>query len=143
MKLWKALLLVFALGLLLWFLSPTRAIHDETGVVEISYLGDNGPNSGAVDDAIRAFENESRQRHTQDEKQPIYRVIRGQNASRDLTADPTRFLVSVAGGQPPDVILFDRYAVSEWAARGAFSKLDDFIVHDASSENPDAIRPEN
>jgi multiple sugar transport system permease protein len=143
MNLWKALSLVAALAALLWFLSPERAIKSEPGVIEIAYLGDNGPNSAAVDDAIRAFETESRQLHAQDPTHPIYRVITGQNASRDLTADPTRFLVSVAGGQPPDLILFDRYAVSEWAARGAFLNLEHFIARDAGSGRPDAIQAEN
>ena len=139
----KALLVLLFLGLALWFLSPSRAIHDQPGVVEISYLADNGPNSAAVDDAIRVFETDSQQRHAQDPSHPIYRVIRGQNASRDFTADPTRLLVSVAGGQPPDLILFDRYAVSEWAARGAFLKLDDFIARGLTSGDADAIRREN
>ena len=49
----------------------------------------------------------------------------------------------MAGGQPPDLILFDRYAVSEWAARGAFMKLDPFLAGEATSGDPDAIRPEN
>ncbi|MDQ6623812.1 MAG: extracellular solute-binding protein, partial [Verrucomicrobiota bacterium] len=143
MKVWKALLLAAVLAGALWFLSPSRAIHDEPGLIEISFLGDNGPNSTAVDDAIRVFESESRAAHARDPSQPAYRVLRGQNASRDLTADPTRFLVSVAGGEPPDLILFDRYAVSEWAARGAFLKLDPFIARDLTSDRPDAIRPEN
>ena len=143
MNFWKVLLLAIVLGVALWFLSPSRAIHDEPGVVEIGYLADDGPNTGAVNDAIRAFETESRQRHAQDPTHPIYRIISGQNASRDFTADPTRFLVSVAGGEPPDVILFDRYAVSEWASRGAFLKLDDFIARGLTSGDPDAIRPEN
>ncbi|MFN2477234.1 MAG: extracellular solute-binding protein, partial [Chthoniobacterales bacterium] len=143
MQLWKALLAALALAIGLWFLSPSRAIHHERGVVEITYFADNGPNSAAVDDAIRAFETESRQAHAADPARPIYQVIRSQNASRDMTADPTRFLVSVAGGQPPDLILFDRYAVSEWAARGAFTKLDDFIAREAASGAADAIKPEN
>ena len=90
-----------------------------------------------------AFEAESRELHEKDPRHPIYRVITGQSASRDQTADPTRFLVSVAGGEPPDLILFDRYAVSEWAARGAFIKLDPFLAREAQSRDPDAIRPEN
>ncbi len=143
MNFWKVLLIAAALIAALWFLSPSRAIHDEPDVVEIGYLADDGPNTGAVNDAIRAFETESRQRHAQDPTHPIYRIISGQNASRDFTADPTRFLVSVAGGEPPDIILFDRYAVSEWASRGAFLKLDDFIARGLTSGDPDAIRPEN
>src|SRR4029077_11038409 len=34
-------------------------------------------------------------------------------------------------------------AVSEWAARGAFAKLDDFVARDAASTDPAAIRAEN
>ena len=143
MNVWKALLAAAVLAAALWFLSPSRAIHDDPGLIEISFLGDNGPNSTAVDDAVRAFEAESRRAHAQDPTRPAYRVLRGQNASRDLTADPTRFLVSVAGGQPPDLILFDRYAVSEWASRGAFAKLDEFIARDAADGSPEGIRPEN
>ena len=143
MNVWKTLLAALAIGIALWLLSPTGTLRNEPGVVEISYLGDNGPNSQAVDDAVRAFETESEQRHAKDPSQPIYRVLRGQNASRDFTADPTRFLVSVAGGEPPDLILFDRYAISEWAARGAFAKLDEFVARDAATQTADAIRPEN
>jgi ABC-type sugar transport system permease subunit/ABC-type glycerol-3-phosphate transport system substrate-binding protein len=144
MSAWKFVVLAIGLGVLLWLLSPTRAIPpNERGVIEISYLGDTGATGAAVNDAIRIFEAESQAEHERDPSHPIYRVVRGQNASRDQTADPTRFLVSVAGGMPPDLVRFDRYAVSEWAARGAFAKLDDFVARDAMGNNSDAIRPEN
>ena len=144
MKVWKAIALVAALGALLCWLSPSRALQpNESGVVEITYTGNAGANDPVMDDAFHAFEAESRALHQKDPRHPIYRVINGQAASSDQTADPTRFLVSVAGGQPPDVILFDRYAVSEWAARGAFAKLDSFLAREAASTHPDAIRPEN
>ena len=146
MKAWKVVALAAALGALLWWLSPGRAIQPEgPGVIDIYYTGDAGANAPVMDDAFQAFEAESRELHKRDPRHPIYRVINGQSgsASRDQTADPTRFLVSVAGGQPPDLILFDRYAVSEWAARGAFTKLDSFLARDAASDDPDAIRPKN
>jgi ABC-type sugar transport system permease subunit/ABC-type glycerol-3-phosphate transport system substrate-binding protein len=144
MKLWKLLALASALGLALYFLSPGRAIApNEPGVVEISYLGQTGADAAAVADAFRIFEAESRAAHEREPSHPIYRIVTGQNASGDQTADPTRFLVSVAGGMPPDLIRFDRYAITEWAARGAFAKLDDFVTRDASSADPAAVRPEN
>jgi ABC-type sugar transport system permease subunit/ABC-type glycerol-3-phosphate transport system substrate-binding protein len=144
MKFWKAVLLAIALGIALYFLSPRRTIApNEPGVVEISYLGQSGADAAAVADAFRIFEAESRAAHARDPSHPIYRIIAGQNASADQTADPTRFLVSVAGGMPPDLIRFDRYAISEWAARGAFAKLDDFVARDATSSDPAAIRTEN
>ncbi len=144
MRGWKIALLVAAVAALLWALSPSRSIEkSEAGVVEITYTGDAGANKAAMDEAFLAFEAESRALHEKDPRHPIYRVINGQSASRDLTADPTRFLVSVAGGEPPDLILFDRYAVSEWAARGAFTKLDPYLARDAQHHAPDAIQPYN
>ncbi len=134
--------LISALALtLLWLLSPSRSVQvSAPGVVEITYMGPGGPISGALDDAIRAFEEESRRAHEADPAKPIYRVISGQNASRGMTGDPTRFLLSVAGGMPPDVIYFDRFAVAEWSARGAFADLAPFIDRDLATGHSDAVR---
>jgi multiple sugar transport system permease protein len=143
-RIWKLLATASALAFALWFLSPSRGVTpNDPHIVEISYLGQAGVEAAAMNDAFRFFEAESRRAHERNPSNPIYRVVTGQNASRDQTSDPTRFLVSVAGGRPPDVIRFDRYAVSEWAARGAFAKLDDFIARDALSGDPAAIHPEN
>jgi ABC-type sugar transport system permease subunit/ABC-type glycerol-3-phosphate transport system substrate-binding protein len=71
---------------------------------------------------------------------PAYRVISGTAAVRNLTGDPTRFLLGTAGGVPPDVIFYDRFAIAEWAARGTFLSLDAFIGRDADS--PDGIHRE-
>lgn len=106
-------------------------------------MGPDGPVSGYLDDAIRAFEAESRAAHAADPSKPIYRVISGQNASRGMTGDPTRFLLSVAGGMPPDVIYFDRFAVAEWSARDAFTDLTPLIARDLAAGHPDAIRRED
>lgn len=112
---WKIVLFVAALAGLLWFLAPQRAIApNEPGAVEIQFMGDAGSaNRAAMDEAFPAFKAESRAVHEKNPRHPIYRVIAGQSASRDQPADPTRSLVSVAGGEPPDLMLFDRYAVSE------------------------------
>src|SRR5438445_422591 len=144
MKAWRFLLAGVAVAAALWFLNPERAIKPhEPGIVEIVYLGDSGPEAASVEDAMHDFEANSRIAHEKNRAQPIYKIVTGQTASRDQTADPTRFLVSVAGGKPPDLILFDRYAVSEWAARGTFTKLDDFVALESTNPAPDAIRPEN
>jgi len=71
-------------------------------------------------DAIERFERDN----------PEYKVIVGNAAIRNATDDPQRFLTGVAGGVPPDVIYFDRYAIAEWASRGAFEPLDAFIERD-------------
>jgi ABC-type sugar transport system permease subunit/ABC-type glycerol-3-phosphate transport system substrate-binding protein len=143
MSTWKVALLSALVLTALWFLSPSRSARaPEPDVVEISIMG-LGPVSGPQGDAIRDFEEQSRLAHGKDPTKPIYRVISGQEASRGQTEDPTRFLVGVAGGMPPDVIRFDRYAVTEWAARGAFGDITPLIEKDRASGRPDAIVPEN
>ena len=143
MSAWKVALYSAVILTALWFLSPSRSEKaPEPGVVEITYMG-GGPISGELGDAVRAFEEASREAHEKDPSKPVYRVISGQNASQNQTEDPTRFLVGVAGGMPPDVIRFDRYAVTEWAARGAFADLSGFIEQDKTSDDPDAIRAED
>ena len=143
MSTWKVALLSALVLTALWFLSPSRSEQaPKAGVVEISIMG-LGAVSGPQGDAIRDFEDQSRQAHEQDPTKPVYHVISGQEASRDQISDPTRFLVGVAGGMPPDVIRFDRYAVTEWAARGAFADVTPLIEKDRASGRPDAIVPEN
>ncbi len=58
---------------------------------------------------------------------PQYRVQMGTAAARDLTGDAQRLLTAVAGGVPPDLVFFDRFAVGEWAARGALTDLTPYI----------------
>ncbi len=146
MSAWKAWALTIAVVVLLVWLHPPRHLADpeadETAIVEIAFMGPGGPISGAMADVVRAFEQESQRRHEADPSHPIYRVVSGQNAARDQVGDPTRFLVSVAGGMPPDVIWFDRFAIAEWAARGAFEPLDAFIEADRVAGREDYPRPE-
>ena len=116
----------------LWWLYPSRQLGEGPGrdVVEIMFMGPGGPVRDTMADLVREFERRSEAAHAQDPNHPVYRVISGQNAARNQVEDPTRFLVSVAGGTPPDVIFFDRYAVAEWAARGGFEPLDRYIRQD-------------
>ena len=130
---WKTILILAVGAAALWWLYPARQLapqQDGKDVVEIVYMGPGGPIAGAMDDAVREFEKLSEEAHRRDPNKPIYRVVSGQNAARDQVADPTRFLLSVAGGSPPDVIWFDRYAVTEWASRGAFEPLDSYVQRD-------------
>ncbi len=64
------------------------------------------------------------------------RVVAGQSASINKTDDPQRLLCAVAGGDPPDVVFFDRFAVGAWAAKDAFLCLQPFIDRD-QRERPD------
>jgi multiple sugar transport system permease protein len=134
----------------LWYLYPSRQLtvqqQADKNVVEIFFMGPGGPISGSMEDLVREFEQRSQNAHRKDPSRPIYRVISGQNAARNQVEDPTRFLVAVAGGTPPDVIFFDRYAVAEWAARGGFQPLDQYIQRDladiASGHRKDIAREE-
>ncbi len=65
-----------------------------------------------------------------EKRHPNYRIVIGNAAIQSFNDDPTRFLLGVAGDVPPDVIYFGRFAISEWAARGALRPLDDFIGRD-------------
>jgi ABC-type sugar transport system permease subunit/ABC-type glycerol-3-phosphate transport system substrate-binding protein len=128
--------LVGAISLtVLWLLWPKASdTFAGEGVVEISYMSPDGPIRDAFEDAIREFEFISRRRHEETGGDyPIYRVVAGQSASRNQTEDPTRFLLSLVGGSPPDVVFFDRFAISEWAARGAFAPLDNFVARDQTT----------
>ncbi|HDP34984.1 MAG TPA: extracellular solute-binding protein, partial [Candidatus Hydrogenedentes bacterium] len=75
---------------------------------------------------------------------PHIRVTVGQSAMQDRTGDPQRLICAIAGGDPPDVVWFDRFAVSEWAARGAFMPLQDFIERDLRErpDDPYTLHPE-
>lgn len=75
---------------------------------------------------------------------PPIKVILGQSACIDRTQDVQRLLCAVAGGDPPDVVWFDRFAVSEWAARGAFRSLQEFLDRDMKErpDDPWTLRPE-
>src|SRR5262245_37980597 len=58
---------------------------------------------------------------------PQYRVIISASAERDSTSDSQRLLCAIAGGVPPDVVFFGRFATGEWASRGALADLTEMI----------------
>ena len=74
--------------------------------------------------------------HDGSDGKPVIKVIMGQSACYNKTDDPQRITTAVAGGNPPDVVFFDRFAVGEWAARGAFTSLQPFLDRDLR-ERPD------
>lgn len=141
----KPILVLAAVAMAIWLLYPPRQLtpgREESDVVEITYMGPLGPIKDAMDDAVREFERMSVEANARDPSRPVYRVVSGQTAAKDQVSDPTRFLVAVAGGLPPDVIYFDRFAIAEWAARGAFDPLDPHIAADLAAGHPDAPRRE-
>ena len=91
-------------------------------------------------DQIQDFES----LHDGSDGRPILKVIMGQSASINKTNDPQRLLTAVAGGDPPDIVWFDRFAVGEWAARGAFQPLQPFLEKDWEKrpDDPFTLYPE-
>ncbi|HIJ73106.1 MAG TPA: extracellular solute-binding protein [Candidatus Hydrogenedentes bacterium] len=75
---------------------------------------------------------------------PAIKVIMGQSASLNKTDDPQRLLCGIAGGDPPDAVFFDRFAVGEWAAKGALMSLQAFYERDLRErpEDPLTLREE-
>ena len=51
--------------------------------------------------------------------------------------NPQKLMTSIVGGVPPDVINQDRFTVGDWASRGTFRAVDDFL---AKESGPDAVR---
>src|SRR5262245_4365663 len=100
---------LLALGLFVLLLWPRPQAHQTGQTAALVYWRHGGRND-IERDAIEQFER----------RNPDLEVIVGNAAIRNATDDPQRFLTGVAGGAPPDVIYFDRYAVAEWASRGAF-----------------------
>jgi multiple sugar transport system permease protein len=116
---WIALAVVFGLGLLAAALWQTRAPDDRQ---EIIFWG--GAAFGEeIYNVIHRFE----------QRNPQYRVVLSTAATRDLTGDAQRLLTAVAGGVPPDVVWFDRFAIGEWAGRGALTDLSPLLA----AQSPD------
>lgn len=91
-------------------------------------------------DVVRDFEH----LYNGENGRPCIKVVSGQSASINKTSDPQRLLCAVAGGDPPDVVWVDRFAVPEWAARGAFLSLQQFLDRDLREypDDPYTLHPE-
>lgn len=55
--------------------------------------------------------------------------------------NPQKLLTAIVGGSPPDLVYQARFNISDWASRGAFMSLDDFIARDRQQK--DCPRPED
>ncbi len=93
------------------------AFGDAKETVTLYYWGYE--NDLIAPDLIQDFENQ----HDGRNGQPSIKVIMAQAASVNRTNDPQRLLCGIAGGDPPDVVWFDRFAVGEWASRGGIHEF--------------------
>lgn len=125
----KNILLDFRLVLLFLILFPMCISYSEEEV-RLYYWGNEL--DFFAGEVVRDFE----RLYDGVKNKPKIRVVMGQSASINKTDDPQRLLCAVAGGDPPDVVFFDRFAVAEWASRGAFLCLQEFYERDLR-ERPD------
>ena len=94
-------------GLAVWTWQQTRQVSTD-GRETIVFWGH--PHLGEdIETLLYYFEKQN----------PQYRVIMSKSVARDLTGDAQRLMSAIAGGVPPDVVFFDRFAIGEWASRGA------------------------
>lgn len=126
-----AVVVLAAMAAYLLYPHPPRELARE-GITEITFWTPMNP---VVFDPMKPLLEEFEHRN------PEYRVRMGAATARNAEGDPTRFLLGVAGGVPPDLILFDRFAIVEWASRGAFTDLTPYI--DRDRDLSDGIRRED
>ncbi|HEY1684120.1 MAG TPA: extracellular solute-binding protein [Tepidisphaeraceae bacterium] len=104
-----------------------HAMSDETtdGRQQIVFWdGDQlGPDIYAI---VNQFESLPENRDPRTGK-PKYKVMMGSAVTPDPVGDAQRLLCAVAGKVPPDVVRFDRFAIGEWAGRGALENLKPFL----------------
>lgn len=68
---------------------------------------------------------------------PRYRVLATTGTAQDATGDAQRLLSAVAGGVPPDVVFFDRFAIGEWASRNALEDLTPYLEAQRAAPSAD------
>lgn len=111
--------------LLLWWLHPRPGAEHADDVTEVT-IWFNGLIEGRMLDVVDAFER----------RFPQYRAILGSSAVRtglDAEGNPQRLMCGIAGGVPPEVVEYDRFAVCQWAARGAFLDLTPLMQRDLAA----------
>jgi len=107
-------------ALLYWLYPKSERPRDDKPVTEIT-IWFNGPIEGRQLDAVDAFER----------RFPQYRVILGSSAARtglEGEGNPQRLMCGIAGGVPPEVVEYDRFAICQWAGRDAFLDLRTLIA---------------
>lgn len=137
---WQVIVGSIALAGLLYALYPHTTGVARPGTTEIT-IWFNGPIEGRQIDVVDAFER----------KFPQYRVVLGSSAVRtglDGEGNPQRLMCGIAGGVPPEIVEYDRFAICQWAARDAFLDLTPLIQRDAPSDagatgDPYAVRSDD
>jgi multiple sugar transport system permease protein len=125
MRLLRNMMAAVALAALMLWLYPTAPRADERDAIDVT-IWFNGPIRPRQIDALDAFER----------IHPHIRVTLGSSAVRtglDGEGNPQRLMCGIAGGVPPEVVEYDRFAVCQWASKGAFLDLSPLIASDADA----------
>ena len=72
--------------------------------------------------------------HRFEEENPQYKVVISSSVQRDSTSDSQRLLCTIAGGVPPDVVFFSRFATGEWASAPALAELTPLVEQQKSTD---------
>lgn len=131
MSSWRLWLGLFVLGAVMVWTYPRRSADLAGADVEVT-VWFNGIVEGRHLEAVDAFEREFA---TATPFSKAYRVEVGSSAVRgglEGEGNPQRLMCGIAGGVPPDVVEYDRMAICQWAARGAFLDLTPLIEKDAN-----------
>lgn len=113
---------VAAVGALMWWLYPKSPTAAGGEVTEVT-VWFNGVVEGRHIDVVDAFER----------RFPEFRGVLGSSAARtglEGEGNPQRLMCGIAGGVPPEVVEYDRFAIAQWAARKAFLDLNPLIAQD-------------
>lgn len=118
--------------------AASSSLSPSTETIYLYYWGDETNN--LAPDINQNFETT----HNGSDGKPAIKIVMGQSATFNKTDDPQRLLTAIAGGDPPDVVWFDRFAVGEWAARNAFMSLQPFLDRDLRErpDDPLTLNPE-
>ncbi len=122
MERWRFILGSIGVGLLLYWLYPSATTSRDDDRTEVT-VWFSGVTFGRHRDVIDAFER----------RFPKYRAVLGSSAVRtglEGEGNPQRLMCGIAGGVPPEVVEYDRFAICQWASRNAFLDLTPLIERD-------------
>src|SRR5262245_34291265 len=115
---WAAVVVSFALVLLGWWALRSPSDPGRDAREEIVFFAGWMVNQGDdIYGAVNGFE----------KLHPEYRVTITTSSAQDETGDAQRLLLAIAGGVPPDLVFFDRFAIGEWASKHALEDLTPYL----------------
>jgi len=129
---WRLWISAAALVGLLWWTYPNPGATHDADATEVT-VWFNDLIEGRHLDVVDAFEREFSAEREFQEYAGTYRTLLGSSAVRggvEAEGNPQRLMCGIAGGVPPEVVEYDRFAICQWAARNAFLDLTPFIKQD-------------